>query len=95
MRYATAIFGRLLSCAVILSCLATAGCAHRYYDPDYHDYHHWNHDEVVYYQQWTVENHMDPHRKFKDLDQDQQKRYWEWRHNHDHDHDHDHDRDHR
>jgi hypothetical protein len=86
MRCASPLLGRILSCGIILSCLATAGCTHSYYDPYYHDYHHWNRGEVVYYNQWTVQNHIDPHRKFKDLNQDQQKQYWDWRHSQDHDH---------
>lgn len=77
-------FGYLVSSAAILLALVTAGCAHRYYDPYYHDYHTWNHNEVVYYQQWQVENHVDPHRDYKHLSKDQQKQYWDWRHSHEH-----------
>jgi hypothetical protein len=80
--------GRLCSSAVILLALATAGCAHRYYDPDHTDDHSWDHQESVYYNQWVVENHVDPHRDYKHLSKDEQKRYWNWRHQHDHDHDH-------
>lgn len=86
MRYASPVSRRLLWGAAVLFCLASVGCVHRTYDPYYHDYHTWNNGEVVYYNQWTVENHIDPHRKFKDLSQDQQKQYWDWRHSHDQDH---------
>lgn len=44
--------GYFLSSAVILLALLGAGCAHRYYDPDYRDYHRWNSSETVYYHQW-------------------------------------------
>lgn len=84
----------LLSCGVISLAMLSAGCTHRYYDPYYHDYHHWDSSETVYYNQWVTENHIDPHRDYRHLDKDQQQKYWEWRHNHDKDHDHDHDRDH-
>jgi hypothetical protein len=79
-------FGRLCSCALILLALTTVGCAHRYYDSYHNDYHRWDHQEQVYYNQWTVENHIDPHRDYNHLSKDEQKRYWDWRHEHDHDH---------
>jgi len=89
----------LLLAGAIASSVAGLACEHHYYrayDPYYTDYHDWNHDEVVYYQRWTVETHRDPHRDFRKLPPEQQKEYWTWRHNHhDHDHDdHDRDRDH-
>ena len=62
--------------------LVTSGCAHRVYDPYYSDYHHWDHHETVYYQQWVVENHRDPHRDYHHLNKDEQKQYWDWRHSH-------------
>jgi hypothetical protein len=85
---------RLLSSVVLASALIvpalTTACAHHYrvYDSEYNDYHTWNNNEVVYYQQWEHDNHYD-HRDFKRRDKDQQKQYWNWRHQHDHDHDHD------
>ena len=61
----------------------TLGAAHvRVYDPYYTDYHTWNHDEVVYYNQWSVETHRDPHRDFRKLNEQEKKEYWTWRHNH-------------
>ena len=80
-----------LSAALSLSVWGT-GCAHhpyRVYDPYYSDYHVWNNDEVVYYNQWTRENHYDEHVDFRKLPPERQKEYWNWRHSHgDHDHDH-------
>ena len=87
----TSRFERLCSCGVLLLALATAGCAHRYYDPDHNDYHRWDHQERGYYNQWAVENHVDSHRDYNHLSKDDQKRYWDWRHSHDNDH---HDNDH-
>jgi hypothetical protein len=87
--------GLLLLAATMLLPLATTGCAehHHYrrvYDPYYSDYHDWDDHERVYYQQWVVETHRDPHRDFRKLDKDDQKQYWTWRHSHpDRDHDHD------
>ena len=80
----------LLPGVVLLLALFTAGCETHYYrayDPDHGDYHCWNHQETVYYQQWTTENHMDAHRDYRHLSKEDQRRYWDWRHNHDRDHD--------
>jgi hypothetical protein len=85
-------FGYFTSCALILLVMATTGCAHRYYDNDHNDYHRWNRNETVYYNQWVIESRIEPHRQYRDLSREDQKRYWEWRHNH-HDHDRDQDRD--
>lgn len=86
--------GTLLMSAVLLSPIVITGCAARVYDYDGHDYHRWNHHEVVYYQQWEV----DTHRRHEDYDRrnhDEQREYWQWRdshhgdkHHHDHDHGH-------
>jgi hypothetical protein len=88
-----------LSLALLSPALFT-GCAvhrtYRAYDPYDNDYHRWNHNETVYYQQWSVETHHDPHRDYRKLNQNEQKEYWQWRHNHpdrDNDHDRDHDKD--
>jgi hypothetical protein len=78
----------LLAAALACSALGTA-CEHHYrvYDPYYNDYHVWNDQEVVYYNQWTRENHRDEHRDFRKLPPEDQKQYWNWRHSHaDHDH---------
>lgn len=72
----------LLSTALIVPAL-TIGCAdhhyYRSYDTGYGDYHTWNNNETVYYQQWETQNHYD-HKDFKERDKDQQKQYYDWRH---------------
>ncbi len=79
-----------LAVALTSAVLGTACAEHHYYrvyDPYYSDYHVWNHDEVVYYNQWAGEHHRDPHRDFRRLPPEEQKEYWTWRHGHgDHDH---------
>jgi hypothetical protein len=79
-----------LATALASSALSTACAEHHYYrayDPYYSDYHVWNHDEVVYYNQWAREYHRDPRREFRRLPPEEQKEYWNWRHSHgDHDH---------
>jgi len=87
----------LLAGALALPLFTTACAEHRrgyyYNDPYYHDRHHWDNNETVYYNQWTVETRRDRHRDFRHLNRDEQREYWQWRHHHDRDHDHDHDRD--
>jgi len=80
-RFARSLF---LTAALAAAALGTA-CAHHYYqvyDPYYSDYHVWNHDEVVYYNQWAREYHRDPNRDFRKLPPGEQKEYWNWRHSH-------------
>jgi hypothetical protein len=69
--------------AALLMPVAIGGCAvrARYYDPDYRDYHTWNHHEEGYYVRWERETHRD-HRNFRDRDQIEQNEYWNWRHHH-------------
>ena len=89
MRRGSKALTMLALAAALASSAAGIGCeAHyRVYDPYYTDYHTWNHDEVVYYNQWATETHRDPHRDFRKIGKDEQKEYWTWRHNHgDHDH---------
>jgi hypothetical protein len=87
----------LLLAAVFTLPVITTGCVshgyYRVYDPYDQQYHRWDH-ENVYYQQWVVETHRDPHRDFRHMNSDEQKEYWKWRQGH-HDHDNDHDHDHR
>jgi hypothetical protein len=75
----------ILAGALMFSVLGIA-CGHhhyyRVYDPYYSDYHVWNHDEDVHYQQWARENHRDEHRDFRKLPPEEQKEYWTWRHSH-------------
>jgi hypothetical protein len=75
----------LLLFAVLAAASTMTGCAerrHRVYDPYYHDYHRWNNNEVVFYNQWVVETHGDSHREYRRLHRDEQRQYWEWRHHH-------------
>ena len=84
----------LLTAALLLPALNIACAEHHYYrayDVDHGDYHPWDAQENVYYQQWVVETHRD-NRDFRKLKPEEQKEYWNWRHNPDHDHDKDHDR---
>jgi hypothetical protein len=71
----------LLSAAMVVPAL-TLGCSgnhDRVYDADHGDYHTWNNNETVYYQQWETENHYD-HEDFKVRSNDEQKQYFDWRH---------------
>jgi hypothetical protein len=77
----------VIVCVVLLG----AGCAHRYYHANYHDYHHWNSSETVYYNQWQSENHE--RRDYRRLSDRDKERYWEWRHREDREHDRRHGRD--
>lgn len=86
-----------LAAALALPVLNTACAEHHYYrayDVEHNDYHVWDAQESVYYNQWAVETHRE-NRDFRKLNRDEQREYFNWRHSHhDHDHDHDHDRDH-
>ena len=66
-----------------LSPVILAGCSgrveYRAYDPYYSDYHPWNHDEVVYYQNWETSTHRS-HVDFQKRTPDDQKEYFTWRH---------------
>jgi hypothetical protein len=87
MRLKNKFVGTFLIATAFALPLATVGCGpehHGYYnDPYYHDRHHWDNNEVVYYNQWTVETHHDRHREFRHLNKNEQKQYWDWRHHHD------------
>ena len=73
----------LLAAALVASPVVFSGCAARVrvYDDDHHDYHRWDHNEVVYYQRWEVDTHRD-HRDFDKRSDDEKKEYWNWRHSH-------------
>ncbi|HEY6490375.1 MAG: hypothetical protein WCC26_15200 [Terracidiphilus sp.] len=75
--------GTLLLAAAASSALFLGGCAvhARVYDPYYHDYHHWNSGEVVYYNQWEHDTHRD-HTDFNKRNDADKKSYWDWRHSH-------------
>ncbi|MGA8428228.1 MAG: hypothetical protein WB729_00290 [Candidatus Sulfotelmatobacter sp.] len=78
--------GQLCLAAAMALSVFGLGCGghhyYRVYDPYYTDYHVWNHDEVVYYNQWSTETHRDSHRDFRKIPPGEQKEYWTWRHNH-------------
>jgi hypothetical protein len=71
----------LLSAAMVVpaSTLGCGGNHDRVYDADHGDYHTWNNNETVSYQQWETENHYD-HKDFKVRSKDEQKQYFDWRH---------------
>jgi hypothetical protein len=73
----------LLLAATLVSPVIFSGCAAhvQYYDADHHDYHHWDNNEVVYYQRWEVETHRN-HVDFAKRNDDEKKEYWNWRHSH-------------
>lgn len=77
--------GSLLTALVFLCLTGIAGCAARgsvrIYDAEYHDYHYWNHNEVVYYQQWEAETHRQDE-DFQGRSRSDQDEYWRWRHQH-------------
>jgi hypothetical protein len=78
-------FFRSMTTAVLAAALsvpALTGCAHRVYDPYYHDYHAWAGEES-YYSQWEHDTHRD-HVDFNKRSADEQKQYWDWRHSQDH-----------
>lgn len=76
-------FASLLLAGVVVAAAVTSGCTARvrYYDPYRQDYHHWNHHETVYYQQWEVSTHHN-NAEFKMRTPAEQEEYWRWRHDH-------------
>lgn len=67
---------------ILLSTLVIGGCATRtysVYDPYYHDYHHWDHGEEVYYTRWEGDTHRE-HEDFRKRSDSDKKEYWDWRH---------------
>jgi hypothetical protein len=75
----------VIAAALISPLVMVTGCAthvavgYRTYDPYYRDYHVWNDNEIVYYNQWVVETHR-PRRDFRRLRRREQQDYWRWRH---------------
>ena len=70
----------LASGVIVTGCAARVGVGYRSYDPYYRDYHRWDDRETVYYRQWVVEGHRDPHRDYRKLRRKEQREYWDWRH---------------
>lgn len=89
MTFSSKHLGSLALAAAMASSIAIAGCSsNRYYraqDPYYHDSHVFNNGEVVYYQQWEGERHLE-HREFQTRTPEEQHAYFDWRHSH-HDND--------
>ncbi len=59
---------KLLLATALVSSVAGIACGdhheYRAYDPYYTDYHTWDNNEVVYYNQLRPETHRDPHRDY-------------------------------
>ena len=78
----------LLAASALIAAVSTLGCGagitvgYRAYDPYHADYHVWDANEGVFYSQWTVETHRDPHRDYRKLRRNDQEEYWKWRHDH-------------
>jgi hypothetical protein len=72
----------LLAAALASPMFISSGCAAhtRYYDASHNDYHDWNHDEVVHYNQWEHDTHRD-HQDFNKRSDSDKQEYWTWRHN--------------
>ncbi len=69
----------LLAAAIALPALTTGCAVHAgYYDPYYHDYHHWPGEEG-YYVQWEQDTHRD-HMDFNKRGDADKKAYYDWRH---------------
>jgi hypothetical protein len=65
---------------LMTGCAGSVGVGYRVYDPYRGDYHVWDSGEGVYYNQWAVETHHDPHRDYRKLKREDQSAYWKWRH---------------
>jgi len=80
-----ASLGSLFLIVAFLFSTITMGCAvrgsYRVYDPEYHDYHRWDHNEAGYYERWEVETHR-RHEDFRRRSREEQNEYWNWRHHH-------------
>ena len=78
----------ILTTTAFAAIIATIGCTgsvvvgYRAYDPYRADYHVWDANEGVFYNQWVIETHQNPHRDYRRMRKDEQRAYWQWRHNH-------------
>ena len=81
-----ATFALMAAPIFVAGCAAHATYGYRVYDSGHADYHVYDRDEEVYYNQWVVETQR-PHRDFRKLHDNDRREYWKWRHEH-HDHDH-------
>jgi hypothetical protein len=82
-RYLSSLFvaGALLLPVVTTGCAGGVAVGYNYYDPYYHDYHHWDDAELGFYNRWAGETHR-PNRPYNKLRHSEQHEYWNWRHNH-------------
>ena len=78
----------ILAATALTAAIGTIGCTggvvvgYRAYDPYRSDYHVWDSNEGVFYNQWVVETRR-PQRDYKRLRKEDQQDYWKWRHDHD------------
>ena len=81
MRNVSRNFAVVVLAVALAGPVLIAGCNGevRYYDADYHDYHRWNHGEVVYYNNWEHETHRE-HVDFAKRNDAEKKEYYSWRH---------------
>jgi hypothetical protein len=73
--------GVLILGAAACASIGSTGCATHvtYYDEYHHDYHRWDHHEVVLYRSYWEGRHQ-PYREYSSLNKDEQRDYWNWRH---------------
>jgi len=81
VRFRTIVLAALLLAPMVTTgCAGSVGVGYRVYDPHQADYHVWDDHEGVFYNQWVVETHRDPHRDYRRLKRADQSEYWKWRH---------------
>lgn len=80
----------VVASAALAAFAGTIGCAgasvrvgYRAYDPYRSDYHVWDANEGVFYNQWVVETRRNSGRDFRRLRKPEREEYWRWRHDHD------------
>lgn len=75
----SAWLGAILLSVVVTGCASRVAVGYRVYDPYRYEYHVWDGNEGVFYNQWIIETHR-PHRDYHRLRRDEQREYWMWRH---------------
>ncbi len=82
MRTFSGVSRAVVVAAALVLAAVIGGCAtHRYYDPEYRDYHRWDRTEIVFYNRWEVDTRR-PHVDFFQRNDDEKRAYWHWRHDH-------------
>jgi hypothetical protein len=81
MRLSHRTIALILSLAGLATASAMTGCAADtvVYDPFWHHYHRWSHDENRRYRQWEIGSNR-VHLDFPDRTPGDQLAYWNWRH---------------